>query len=84
MAVTPREVVGREDELGAIVGSLDPERLPSAAALTGAAGIGKTTLLTAGIDAASALGYRILTARPAENETQLSFSGLSDLVGARP
>ena len=81
MAVTPREVVGRDEELGAIVGSLDPERLPSTAVLTGAAGIGKTTLLAAGIDAASALGYRILAGRPAETETQLSFSGLSDLIG---
>jgi tetratricopeptide (TPR) repeat protein len=81
VAVTPREVVGREEEIGAIVGSLDPERLPSAAVLTGAAGIGKTTLLAAGIDAASALGFRVLAARPAETETQLSFSGLSDLVG---
>ena len=71
MAVTPREVVGREEELGAIVGSLDPERLPSTAVVTGAAGIGKTTLLAAGIDAASALGYRILAARPAETETEL-------------
>jgi DNA-binding CsgD family transcriptional regulator len=82
--VTARQLVGREDELGAIVGMLDDsEQLPAAVVLTGEAGIGKTTLWLAGIDAAAAQGYRILSARPAEAETRFSFVGLTDLLGGR-
>ena len=49
--------------------------------LSGEAGIGKTTLLLAGMDAAAARGYRILSARPSEAETGFSFAGLTDLLG---
>ena len=49
--------------------------------LPGEAGIGKTTLWLAGIDAAAARGYRILSARPSEAETRFSFAGLADLLG---
>jgi DNA-binding CsgD family transcriptional regulator len=80
--VTVRYLVGREAELGAIVRFLDaPEQLSGAAVLSGGAGIGKTTLWLAGIDAASARGYRILSSRPSEAETQFSFAGLADLLG---
>jgi DNA-binding CsgD family transcriptional regulator len=80
--VPARHPVGRDDELGAVFRLLDtPERLPGAAVLEGQAGIGKTTLWLAGIDAAAGLGYRILSARPSEAETRFSFSGLADLLG---
>jgi DNA-binding CsgD family transcriptional regulator len=80
--VTARHLVGREGELGAILRLLDaPEQLPGAAVLSGEAGIGKTTLWLAGIDAAAAHGYRILSSRPSEAETGLSFAGLADLLG---
>jgi len=80
--LTARHLVGREEELGAIVRLLAaPEHLPSAAVLTGEAGIGKTTLWLAAIDAAAALVYRILSSRPSEAETQSSFVGLTDLLG---
>jgi hypothetical protein len=80
--VTARHLVGREEELGAIVRLLEaPAHLPGAAVLTGEAGIGKTTLWLAGIDAAAARGYRILSSRPSEAETQSSFVGLADLLG---
>jgi DNA-binding CsgD family transcriptional regulator len=77
-----RQIVSREEELGAIVRLLDaPELLPRAAVLRGEAGIGKTTVWLAGIHAAAARSYRILSARPSEAETQFSFAGLTDLLG---
>ena len=47
--------------------------------LEGEPGIGKTTLWQAGVDAAPA-GVRVLRARPAEAERELSFSALGDLL----
>jgi DNA-binding CsgD family transcriptional regulator len=80
--VTARQLVGREEELGAIVRLLDaPERLPTTVVLKGEAGIGKTTLWLAGIEAATARGYRILASRPSEAESRSSFVGLTDLLG---
>jgi AAA ATPase domain len=82
MSVTARHLVGREDELGALVRLLNAlERLPGVAVLRGEAGMGKTTLLTAGIGAAAERGYRILSSRPSEAETRFSFAGLADLLG---
>jgi DNA-binding CsgD family transcriptional regulator len=82
MTVATRQLVGRNEELEAIVGVLDvPEELPGVTVLSGEAGIGKTTLWLAGIDAAAAHGYRILSTRPSEAETGLSFAGLADLLG---
>ena len=82
VAITDRPLVGRDEELEAIVALLDaPGELPAVAALSGEAGIGKTTLWLAGIDAAADRGYRILTSRPSEAETGLSFAGLADLLG---
>jgi hypothetical protein len=77
-----RQLVGRDEELGAIVRLLDArEDLPGVAVLSGEAGIGKSALWLAGIDAAAARGYRILSSRPSEPETQFSFAGLADLIG---
>jgi DNA-binding CsgD family transcriptional regulator len=77
-----RDLVGRDEELETIVHVLDdPEQLPRTAVLCGEAGIGKTSLWLAGIDAAATRGFRILSARPSEAETGLAFSGLGDLLG---
>jgi hypothetical protein len=77
------QLVGRDEELGAIVRILDTrEQLPGVIALSGEAGVGKTTLWSAGIDWAAAHGYRVLSARPSEAETRFSFAGLTDLIGA--
>jgi len=82
VTVTDRQLVGRDEEFGAIVGLLEgPEQLPGVVVLSGEAGIGKTSLWLAGIDAAAAHGYRILSSRPSEAETGLSFAGLDDLLG---
>ncbi len=83
MNVAARHLFGREDELGAVVRLLDEsERLPGAAVMSGEAGIGKTTLWLAAIEAASVRGYRVLSARPSAAETRFSFAGLADLLGA--
>ena len=82
MRATTRHLVGREQQLGAIVGLLDaPEALPGALVLHGQAGIGKTTLWLAALDAAAERGYRVLSTRPSEAESGFSFAGLIDLVG---
>src|SRR5688572_21099691 len=61
-ALADRHLVGRDEELTAVVRLIDAsEQLPGVAALAGEAGIGKTTLWLAGIDAAAVRGYRILS-----------------------
>jgi len=77
-----RQLVGRDEELRAIVRSFDASKdLPRAVVLSGEAGVGKTILWLTGVDAAAARGYRILSTRPAEAEAQFSFAGMSDLLG---
>src|SRR5262245_22817230 len=82
LVVTTRHLVGREEELEA-VGRLinNRDQLPGVAVLPGDAGIGKTTVLLASIDAAGNRGYQILSCRPSEAETGYAFSGLADLLG---
>ena len=75
-----RELVGRDEELAAIGGLFETAVLPAAAVLHGEAGIGKTSLWLAGVDAATAAGFRVLSARPAEPEAGLGFSGIGDLL----
>ena len=74
-------VVGRDAELASIrefvTGISDGA---SALVLEGEAGMGKTTLWRAGVEAAEAAGLCVLQAQPAESETALSFSGLGDLL----
>src|SRR5262249_38611991 len=53
---------------------------PTALAITGEAGAGKSTLWHAGIDGAEAAGYRILRCEPTASEIDLSFAGLSGLL----
>jgi DNA-binding CsgD family transcriptional regulator len=74
-------VVGREPELEALRDFA--LRIPAGAValvLAGEAGVGKTTLWEAGLAEAAAAGCRVLSARPAESETSLSFSGIGDLL----
>lgn len=73
--------VGRDAELASLqdfVASV-PDGA-AALALQGEAGMGKTTLWTAGVALAEECGLRVLQARPAESETALSFSGVGDLL----
>ena len=79
-AVAP-QLIGREGELGAVVGLFeDRASLSGAVALYGEAGIGKTSLWTSGLDAAVARGYRVLVCRTSEVETRLAYAGLADLL----
>jgi DNA-binding CsgD family transcriptional regulator len=74
-------VVGREPELASLRDFAS--RIPAGAlalVLEGEAGAGKTTLWEAGLAEATADGYRVLSARPAESEMSLSFSGIGDLL----
>jgi ATP/maltotriose-dependent transcriptional regulator MalT len=73
--------VGRDEELAAVVAFLQAtETLPGVLLLEGEAGIGKTTLLRAGMAAASRSRFRVLSARPVEAESSLSFAALGDLL----
>lgn len=84
MTPTAPDFVGRDEELAAVVAFLEAtESLPGALLLEGEPGIGKTTLLRAGIAAASEAGFRVLSARPVEAESRLSFAALGDLLEDR-
>jgi DNA-binding CsgD family transcriptional regulator len=74
------EIVGREEELGLLIAFL--ERAAgglTAFVLEGEAGIGKSTLWLAGVEAARERGLRVLSSRPAEAERGLAHVVLSDL-----
>src|SRR5215218_10816237 len=74
------EIVGREDELASLHAFLDRESGgPAALVLEGEAGIGKSTLWLAGVEAARERGLRVLLSRPAEAERGLAHAGLGDL-----
>lgn len=72
-------IVGRDAELVAIEDWLDDAHA-SALLIEGAAGIGKTTLVRAGIERASAAGFEVLAARPTQAEADLSFVALADVL----
>ena len=77
----PAAVVGRDAELAALrdflAGISDGA---TALLLEGDAGMGKTTLWSAGVADAEERGLRVLRALPAESETELSFAALGDLL----
>jgi DNA-binding CsgD family transcriptional regulator len=82
VAISVPHLAGREDELAALLDLLEaPDELPAAAVVVGEAGIGKTTLWLAAVEAAEARGYRVLSCRPAEAEAAFSFVGLADMIG---
>jgi DNA-binding CsgD family transcriptional regulator len=75
------QIVGRDESLAelerfirAVAGG------PACVSIEGEAGIGKTTLWQAAVDAAADEGYRLLVSRPVEAETALAYSGLADLL----
>jgi DNA-binding CsgD family transcriptional regulator len=77
----PAEVLGRDAELRTLAGFLDKLRSgPGALVLAGSAGVGKTTLLRAGAQLATARGYTVLQTVPASSEMMLAFAGLADLL----
>jgi DNA-binding CsgD family transcriptional regulator len=74
------QVVGREAELAAVRAFVErADEGAVALVLEGEAGIGKSTLWRAGVAYASAREMQALSARPAEAESRLLYSGLADL-----
>jgi predicted ATPase len=74
-------VVGRDREMAAVAAFLDAVRSgPCGLVLEGAAGIGKTTVWSAGAGWAVGRRYTVLSSRPAESEATLSFAALGDLL----
>ena len=61
--------------------AVHPPTRPCGLAIAGEAGAGKSTLWRAAVDAAVGAGYRVLRSEPSPAEAQLSFAGLSDLLG---
>jgi DNA-binding CsgD family transcriptional regulator len=77
----PSAIIGRSEELAlldAFVSEAPPA--PTLLVIEGGAGIGKSTLFTAGVEAARERGLRHLVSRPAEAERGLAFAGLGDLL----
>jgi DNA-binding CsgD family transcriptional regulator len=75
------EVVGRDAELDRIARLLDSVGGgPAVLAFEGPAGIGKTTVWSAGVERARASGFATLTCRPTASEVRLSYAGLADLL----
>ena len=75
------DVLGREAELARLERFLDEAVSgPVALLIEGAAGIGKTTLWSAGIGMARQRGWWVLTCHPVQSETAVSFSALGDLL----
>jgi DNA-binding CsgD family transcriptional regulator len=76
-------LVGREPEIAVIENFLATGEAGFAALeLVGEAGIGKTTVWQAAVRRGAELGFPVLSARPAESESRLSFAGLTDLLAA--
>jgi DNA-binding CsgD family transcriptional regulator len=77
------EIVAREDEVAALHAFFDRAgEGPTAIVLEGDAGIGKSTLWLAGVEAARERSLRVLCARPAEAEQGLAHAALGDLLGS--
>ena len=75
-------LIGRETEWSVIEAFLDRAGTgPQALVIEGAAGIGKSTLWLAAVEAARERGFTVLTSRPAEAERVLANVVLGDLLG---
>jgi DNA-binding CsgD family transcriptional regulator len=78
-------VIGRDAELAVVDAFVDgSDGGLRVLTIEGEPGIGKTTLWQEGVHRARDRGATVLVARPAEAETGLSFSGLTDLFDAVP
>ena len=76
------EIVVRGSELAAVAAFLDRGAGGLAALVVeGEAGIGKSTVWEAGVEAAASRGWLVRTSRPARSEQGLTLGGLTDLFG---
>src|SRR5262245_5881922 len=77
----PAGIVARAAELAAVEGFLDAIPAGSASfVIDGEAGIGKSTIWTAGTVSARRRLYWVLVSRPVEAETKMSYAVLGDLL----
>jgi DNA-binding NarL/FixJ family response regulator len=77
--------LGRQAEIAKIESFLaDVSSGPRLLLLEGDAGIGKTTLLEHGRNAAARLGHHVLFTAPVETEMPLAYAGLADLLETIP
>jgi DNA-binding CsgD family transcriptional regulator len=75
------DLVARDEELARVADFLDgADAGPAALVLEGEAGIGKSTLWSAGVRLAHERGLLVLSSRPAEAEQALAYTGLGDLL----
>ncbi len=72
------EIVGRDRELARLEALLGEP--PKTMLLEGEAGVGKTVLLRAGVDAARSAGWKVLLSCPVKAEAAFAFAGLGDLL----
>ena len=79
MSSRPR-IFARDAELARLVSFVTGEMPSRALVLTGAPGIGKTTLWQAAMAAAREHEVAVHAARPAEQEVQLAFAAAADLL----
>jgi DNA-binding CsgD family transcriptional regulator len=86
VSVAAATVIGREEELALVEGRFDALPTSGAAAvlLEGDAGIGKTTVLDAVLEAARERQYHVLACAAAASEVQLSYAALGDLLERLP
>jgi DNA-binding CsgD family transcriptional regulator len=78
-------VLGRQAELDQLTAKLDAVVAgPCVVVVEGPAGIGKTTMWQAALEAARARAFTVLAARAAQTEATLPFAGLIDLFEAVP
>jgi predicted ATPase len=78
-------VLGRQAELEQLTAMLDAVVAgPRAVVVEGPAGIGKTTVWQAALEAARARSFTVLAARAVQTEATLPFAGLIDLLEGVP
>jgi tetratricopeptide (TPR) repeat protein len=81
MSMRSSTIVGRDVELAAVARFLDDASgRPAALLIQGEAGIGKTTIWQAAVEASRSRGFQVLSARPVQAEAKLAFSALADLL----
>ena len=77
-------LIGRDGHLARLHAALVPPYAePLAVLLEGPAGIGKTSLLLAGVAVAEAAGATVMYARPVEAEATFAYATLTDLLAGR-
>ncbi len=75
-------LVGRDEAVARVLTSVQPPYVDAQAILIeGPAGIGKTSLLRAGVAKAETAGATVLYARPVETEANYAYATLGDLLG---